>query len=342
MSFPKFDRSQLKLLPLSERSHDFTLDEVLALDADVAPFEHDGLKTVVDRIVTARENGRPVILMMGAHVIKVGIQRFVIDLMERGFITHVAGNGACPIHDYEMAMIGATTESVANYIRNGRFGLWTDTGELNEIAKDAAKEGVGLGEAVGRSIQNSDFPHKDVSIYAAGVRLDIPVTVHVSLGYDIVHEHPNCDGAAIGESSYTDFLVFTQSVSHLEGGVLLNYGSAIMGPEVYLKALSMVRNVAHRRGEQIAHFTTAVFDLIPLGDDLDSEASKSDPRYYYRPFKTILVRTVRDGGESYYICGDHTVTMPALYRGIMNASGRAGEERAGESSPAPPLPLPPL
>lgn len=321
MPFPKFDRSQLQLLPLSDRTHDFTLDEVLPLDIDVAAFEHEGLSTVADRIVQANRDGRAVILMMGAHVIKVGIQRFVIDLMERGLITHVAGNGACAIHDYEMAMIGATTERVANYIRKGQFGLWTETGELNEIARHASEQGIGLGEAVGNAIEQGNFPHKDISIYAAGVRLGIPVTVHVSLGYDIVHEHPNCDGAAIGESSYTDFLVFTESVAKLEGGVLLNYGSAIMGPEVYLKALSMVRNVAHRRDERIAHFTTAVFDLIPLGDDLDAEAAKSDPRYYYRPFKTILVRTVRDGGESFYICGDHVVTMPNLHRRVLSRAG---------------------
>jgi hypothetical protein len=327
MPFPKFDRSQLKLLPLADRTHDFSLDEVLPLDVDASAFEHQGLNTVVDRIIAAKENGRAVILMMGAHVVKVGIQRFIIDLMERGYITHVAGNGACAIHDYEMAMIGATTESVANYIRKGQFGLWEETGQLNQIAIDAVRHGVGLGEAVGHAIQESDFPHKDVSIYAAGYRLGIPVTVHASLGYDIVHEHPNCDGAAIGESSYTDFLVFTESVSKLEGGVLLNYGTAIMGPEVYLKALSMVRNVAHRRSERIAHFTTAVFDLIPLGDNLDAEASKSDPRYYYRPFKTILVRTVRDGGESFYICGDHVETMPALYRGIV---GGGAEEQGAE------------
>lgn len=321
MPFKKFDRSQLQLLPLSERTHDFTLEEVLPLDGESPEFKHEGLSTIINRIVSARENGRPVILMMGAHVIKVGIQRFVIDLMERGLITHVAGNGACAIHDYEMAMIGATTESVANYIRKGQFGLWSETGQLNQIAIEAVKRGIGLGEAVGHTIQERDFLHKDVSIYAAGVRLGIPVTIHVSLGYDIIHEHPNCDGAAIGESSYTDFLVFTESISQLEGGVLLNYGSAIMGPEVYLKALSMVRNVAHRRDERIAHFTTAVFDLIPLGDDIDSEASKSDPRYYYRPFKTILVRTVNDGGESFYICGNHTVTMPALYRGVLDRAG---------------------
>jgi len=321
MPFAKFDRSQLELLPLSDRTHDFSLSEVLPLSIDSASFEHEGLQTVTERIVAAKRNGRATILMMGAHVLKLGLQRYVIDLMERGYITHIAGNGACAIHDYEMAMIGATTESVANYIRKGQFGLWQETGQLNDIAADAVKSGIGLGEAVGRAIHQSDFPHKDVSIYAAGYRLGIPVTVHVSLGYDIIHEHPNFDGATTGEASYTDFLVFTESVSRLEGGVLLNYGTAIMGPEVYLKALSMVRNVAHRRGENISKFTTAVFDLIPLGDDLDSEAEKSDPRYYYRPFKTILVRTVRDGGESFYICGDHFETMPALYEGIMNRAG---------------------
>ena len=321
MPFAKFDRSQLELLPLSDRTHDFSLSEVLPLSIDSASFEHEGLQTVTERIVAAKRNGRATILMIGAHVLKLGLQRYVIDLMERGYITHIAGNGACAIHDYEMAMIGATTESVANYIRKGQFGLWQETGQLNDIAADAVKSGIGLGEAVGRAIHQSDFPHKDVSIYAAGYRLGIPVTVHVSLGYDIIHEHPNFDGATTGEASYTDFLVFTESVSRLEGGVLLNYGTAIMGPEVYLKALSMVRNVAHRRGENISKFTTAVFDLIPLGDDLDSEAEKSDPRYYYRPFKTILVRTVRDGGESFYICGDHFETMPALYEGIMNRAG---------------------
>lgn len=311
--FSPFDRSQLNLRPLSERTHDFTLDDVLALDIPIPEFDHPGLKTVANRIAAARRKDRAVILMMGAHVIKVGLSRFVIDLMERGLVTHVAGNGACAIHDYELALIGATTESVANYIRAGQFGLWTDTGALNDLAITAAESDIGFGEAVGNAILEGEFPHKDISIYAAGVRLGIPVTAHVSLGYDIVHEHPNCDGAAIGASSYTDFLVFTESVSQLEGGVLLNYGTAIMGPEVYLKALSMVRNVAHPKGEQIAHFTTAVFDLIPLGEDLETEASKDDPRYYYRPFKTILVRTVRDGGESFYIRGDHTVTLPNLH-----------------------------
>ncbi|MDP6780101.1 MAG: hypothetical protein QGI83_25325 [Candidatus Latescibacteria bacterium] len=324
MPFPLFDRSRLKLRPLSERRHDMVLEEVLEPDGSTPAFEHPDLSIVADRVVDARRNGRPVILMMGAHVIKVGLSRLVIDLMERGLVTHVAGNGACAIHDYELALIGATTESVADYIRSGEFGLWEETGEINTIAASAVRRGIGLGEAVGSAVLDGDLAHTDVSIYAAAARLGIPATVHVGIGSDIIHEHPNCDGAAVGAASYTDFLVFTQSVSDLEGGVLLNYGTAVMGPEVYLKALSMVRNVAVREGRQIARFTTAVFDLIDLGDDLESEAPRSDPRYYYRPFKTILVRTVRDGGEGFYIRGDHTETLPALRSLLVDRTSSAG------------------
>ncbi len=313
MPYKTFDRSKLKLRPLSEREHDIRVDQIPNLTAPIPPFDNPNLPILANRITQARKNNRPVILMIGAHVIRSGAAPYLIDLMERDLITHIACNGACAIHDYELARIGATTESVPKYIRTGEFGLWIETGALNEIAQCAARDGIGLGEAVGHEILESNFPHKNISVFAAAVRLNVPITAHVSLGYDIVHEHPNCDGAAIGAATYTDFLVFTESVSHLEGGVLLNIGTAIMGPEVYLKALSMVRNVARQEGRSIAKFTTAVFDLIPLGNDLESEAPKSDPRYYYRPFKTILVRTIRDGGESYYIQGDHKETIPNLY-----------------------------
>src|SRR5262249_29399165 len=139
-----------------------------------------------------------------------------------------------------------------------------ETGRMNEVIRAAALKGLGLGEALGREIQEGGFPHKDISVLAAGVRLGIPVTVHVGIGYDILHEHPNCDGAALGKTSYQDFLIFTESVTNLEGGVLLNFGSAVMGPEVYLNALAMARNVAHQEGGVIKHFTTGVFDLIPI------------------------------------------------------------------------------
>lgn len=151
------------------------------------------------------------------------------------------------------------------------------------------------------------------------MRLGVPLTVHVGIGHDIIHEHPNCDGAALGQTSYRDFLIFAESVTRLDGGVLLNFGTAVMGPEVYLKALAMARNVAHQEGRTICHFTTAVFDLIPLDGDTRRQAPKSDPRYYYRPWKTILVRTVADGGESFYVQGDHRATLPHLYHAALRA-----------------------
>ena len=305
------------LEPLATRNHDMTLDYVLPLEAAIEPFECPQLDLLAERILSARKNGGEVILMMGAHLIKQGCSRFIVDLMERGLITHVGMNGAGTIHDFELAMIGATTESVAHYIKTGRFGMWTETGTINNIMKEAAREDIGLGEAVGRYIEREEFPHRSLSIYAAGYRLGIPVTVHIGIGQDIIHEHPNCDGAALGISSYNDFLVFTQTISKLEGGVYLNYGTAVMGPEVYLKALSMARNVARQEGKTLANFTTAVFDLADLGEDLSKEAPKTEHRYYYRPFKTILVRTVADGGESYYIRGDHRVTLPNLWKRLV-------------------------
>lgn len=317
MSYTTFDRSRLRLKPLAERVHDMSLAEVLPLDADVPPFDHPQLGVVAERVAEAFRRQRPVILMMGAHVIKVGLSRYIIDLMARGILTHVAMNGAGPIHDFELALIGASTESVARYIQEGQFGLWEETGRINDAIHEAHRDGIGLGEAVGRLIEQEALPHREVSVLAAGYRLRVPMTVHVGIGYDIIHEHPNCDGAALGAASYHDFLVFAHTVSRLEGGVLLNFGTAVMGPEVYLKALAMARNVAHQEGREIRNFTTAVFDLIALGPDVHHEAPKSDPRYYFRPYKTILVRTVADGGESFYIQGDHRVTLPHLYRRVL-------------------------
>jgi hypothetical protein len=268
----------------------------------------------------ARERAAAVLLLMGGHVIRAQVARHLIDLMERGLVTHLGMNGAGPIHDYELARIGATCESVARYIRSGEFGLWRETGELNDIVRDGAARGLGLGEAIGRHILESDYPHKDFSILAAGARLGVPVTVHIGIGYDILHEHPNFDAGAFGTASYRDFLAVCAAVEQLEGGVFLCMGSAVMGPEVYLKALAMARNVAHQEGRRIANFTTAAFDLIQIDGDLQSEAPKSNPQYYYRPWKTILVRTVADGGESFYVCGDHRQTVPHLRMAAISTS----------------------
>ena len=317
MPYPQFDRRQLEIKPLGERVHDMTLDHLLKLDDPVPPVDDPALPEIAERIVHARRAGRPVILLMGGHVIKQGLSRQVIHLMERGLLTHIAMNGSGPIHDYELALIGKTTESVARYITEGQFGLWRETGQLNDMIIAGDHDGLGLGEAVGRAIENEALPHRDVSICAAGYRLRVPVTVHVGIGYDIIHEHPNCDGAALGAASYRDFLVITQAITQMQAGVVLSVGTQVMGPEVFLKGLSMARNVARQRGEAINHFTTAVFDLTDLGSDIHHEAPKDEAAYYFRPYKTLLVRTVVEGGESFYVRGMYRRTFTALYQQIL-------------------------
>jgi len=317
--YAAFDRSQLQIKPLAERANDLSLDCLVPLAAPVPLPENAELKTTAERIVAARKNGRAVILAMGAHVLRAGVGPHLIDLMERGFVTHIAFNGAAIVHDYEFALIGQTTESVPRYISSGEFGLWRETGRLNDIVARGAAQGLGLGELIGKEICEGEYPHKGISVFAAAYRLGVPATVHVGIGYDIVYEHPNCDAAAWGGASFRDFLIFTQSVTNLEGGVFLSLGSAVMGPEVYLKALAMARNVAHQRGESICKFTTLVCDLIPIAGDPRKQAPKSDPQYYYRPYKTILVRTVADGGESYYVQADHRQSLPTLRHWVLSA-----------------------
>lgn len=319
MTYPIFDRARLRIQPLAQRQHDLDLSVVLPLDAPKSDFHHAALPDLGRRLVEARQKDAARILLMGAHVIRAGVARYLIDLMERRLLTHIAMNGAGPIHDWEFALIGATTESVARYVQSGEFGLWHETGRMNDAIRAGAAQDLGLGEALGRAILDGPFPHKDISVLAAAARLGVPVTVHVGVGYDILHEHPNCDGAALGQTSYRDFLIFAETVRGLESGVVLSFGSAVMGPEVYLKALAMARNVAHQDGRVIKHFTTAAFDLVPIEGDTRQQAAKSDYRYYYRPWKTILVRTVADGGESYYVQGDHRFTVPALYHAALEA-----------------------
>ncbi len=315
--YERFDRSEVRLEPIAQRGHDLRAEDCLALVAPEDPYAHGEFGQLVERILAARHNQRPVILMMGAHPIKLGLSRFLVDLIERGAITHLATNGAGIIHDFELACFGGTSEDVARWIRVGQFGLWQQTSQLNDLAVMAATRDDGLGEVVGRQIEQQQAPHRDLSLAAAGWRVGIPVTGHVGIGNDIVHAHPNCSGAAWGKASENDFLIFARSVQNLEGGVFLNLGTAVTGPEVYLKALSMARNVAQHRGEQIRHFTTAVFDLVGLPDDWRSgPPSKEHPQYYYRPWKTILERTVADGGTSFYFGGDHRQTIPTLWHAL--------------------------
>ena len=314
MPFDRFDPSVLRVRPLAERDHDLDLSVMHRPGDAFEPFEHPALPVLADAVAQARRAGAAVVLMIGGHVIRTGNGPLIADLMERGLVTHVAMNGSGAIHDFEFALIGATTESVARHVRTGEFGLWRETGRLNDIVREGAAEDLGFGEAVGRHIEEQGLPHRDVSVLAAGYRLGVPVTVHVAIGQDIVHEHPNVDAAATGTATYRDFLVLARSVEGLEGGVLLAFGSAVMAPEVFLKALTMARNAARQRGEAIARFTTGVFDLVDLGPEPTREPPKTDPRYYFRPYKTLLVRTVADGGAGHYVRGDHRLTLPNLYR----------------------------
>jgi len=313
----QFDPAKLNILPLDQRGNLVTLDDVLQIGQSPIPLDNDDITRVADAVTDANKRGAAVVLMIGAHTIKQGLSRYIIDFIRRGWVSVIACNGACAIHDYELARIGATSESVRDNIGDGRFGMWRETAELNDIVSAGNADGLGFGQAVGRAIAQSRYPHKDISIFASAWESGVPATVHVAIGQDILHQHPNFDPGAAGEASYRDFLIFTRVIENLSGGVLLCFGTAVMGPEVYLKALSMARNVASAEGREIRDFTSAVFDLVNLTGDLRTEAPKDTPEYYYRPFKTILVRTVRDGGRSFYIRGDHLATIPALHQALI-------------------------
>ncbi|MBF0319211.1 MAG: hypothetical protein HQL01_05340 [Nitrospirae bacterium] len=314
-----FDRGRLQIKPLSHRNHDLNISAIGPVAGSTLHLE--AMRSVASRIIDAKRNSKPIIMMIGGHVIRAGVQRYLIDLMENGYITCLSMNGSGMIHDFEFALIGATTESVARYIINGQFGLWKETAILNDIINESYKneETPCMGDSVGRAMLNMNLPNADISILAAAQRLNVAVTVHVGIGYDIIHEHPNCNGAATGALSYNDFLRLASIMEALEGGVVMCFGSAVMAPEVFLKALSMARNTAASKGSSINRFTTLVCDLHNLPDNYKVEASKDAPAYYFRPYKTMLVRTVADGGESFYVRGMHSDTIASLWSAINEA-----------------------
>ena len=314
MSFEKFDTSKLRLKPLNERVHDIDLMKTLIkVDDSPAPMNDEKIINIARDMKNAKDKKANITFMYGAHVIRTGNADYMIELMKRGLVTHFATNGAGSIHDYEFSLIGHTCESVARYISEGQFGLWQETGHINDILKEGVEDGLGAGEAIGRYIWEENLPYKEHSVLAQGYHLRVPCTVHIGIGNDILHEHPNTSGAALGEASYTDFLIYAKMIENLENGVFLDFGSAVTGPEVYLKALAMARNAAFREGRTIAHFTTGVFDMQDIPDEgYDITPPKSDPRYYFRPWKTILSRTVADGGISYYVRGLHQETVPSI------------------------------
>ena len=259
----------------------------------------DDLLAVARAVVTAKKDGKPVIVMLGGHVIKTGCSPILSDLAEKGFITHFASNGAAGIHDTELARFGHTSEDVATQLEDGSFGMAEDTAALvNTAAKRAANGTEGFGEAVGALLIEEEAPHRGRALLARTYELKIPYTLHVAMGTDIVHQHPSASGAAIGEASLRDFRIFAHSVSQLgAGGVLLNLGSAVVMPEVFLKALAVARNLGHK----VTHFTTANFDMIQ----------------HYRPHVNVVSRPVMPGGKGYAITGHHEIMIPLLASAIM-------------------------
>ena len=251
------------------------------------------LKQIASTVVAAHKNNKVVAVGIGAHVIKVGLSPVIIDLMERGIINAVAMNGACIVHDFEIAYAGMTSEDVDAEIGKGEFGMANETGEvLNRAIKKGVKKGWGIGRSVGEFIKNSKYPYKDLSILAAGARLGIPVTVHVAIGTDIIHVHPQMDGKATGEGSQRDFKLFAGIVANLEGGVYINIGSAVLLPEVFLKALTLVRNL----GYKVRNFTTVNMDFIQ----------------HYRPLTNVVRRPTKEGGRGYTLTGHHEIMVPLL------------------------------
>ncbi|MGQ9502969.1 MAG: D-sedoheptulose-7-phosphate isomerase [Anaerolineae bacterium] len=310
MPYRTIDLTQVRTYPLPQRQNLVALENLVHPGRPLPPYDNPELVEVAERIVAARRAGRPVIWMIGAHVIKRGLAPLLIDLMRRGIITHIAGNGATTIHDFEIALQGHTSEDVARSLEDGSFGMAEETGALmNGAIRAGARDGIGMGEALGRFIASDErFRYRQYSVLYNAYQLGIPYTVHVAIGTDIIHQHPQADFAAIGWTTGQDFRVFCASVSALEGGVFCNFGSAVMGPEVFLKALSIVRNL----GYTVRVFTTANFDLIPLGDY--RRPLKDDvPDYYYRPRKNIVNRPVSLGGKGFHIVGDHAVTVPHIH-----------------------------
>jgi hypothetical protein len=258
------------------------------------------LKSVISAIVKAHRNNHTILFGMGAHVIKVGLNPIVIDLMERQLITGVAMNGAGIIHDVELAMVGRTSEDVAAAIDDGSFGMARETCTfLSEAITSARKKSSGLGEAVGRTILEKRLPLMEKSILAAGARLGIPVTVHVAIGTDILHMHPGFDPQAAGAASHRDFRLFTSIVAALDKGVYLNVGSAVILPEIFLKATTLARNL----GNTLEDFTTVNLDFIR----------------HYRPLTNVINRPTAKGGRGINLVGHHEILLPLIAAGIIEA-----------------------
>jgi phosphoheptose isomerase len=311
------DFSAIQTYPISQRKNLVKKADLLQPGTSMPVLDIPDLEEIAGQIISARRGGKQVIWMMGAHVVKSGLSLLLIDLMEKGWITHIAGNGAVSIHDFELSLIGETSEDVAQGLEDGSFGMAEETGAwMQRAIQEGGRQGLGYGQSIGKFIAENPmlFPHRQAGLLYHAFRLGIPATIHITVGADIIHQHPQADFSALGAASGRDFQRFTASVADLESGVFLNFGSAVTGPEVFLKALTIARNL----GYGVFHFTTANFDLRPL-PNYRSSVMDSEPDYYYRPRKNIVNRPTARGGKGFHITGDHKITIPSLYRQLTSS-----------------------
>ena len=309
MNFPSLDFSKIRTYPVADRA------KKVAVEAFARPHVPGGtfaafldslpdflavqdLKLVVAAMAAAVRTGRPILLMMGAHAIKVGLNPLIVDAMRCGLVSAVAFNGAGAIHDFELCYNGETSEDVQRGLNDGSFGMVDETGRMmNAALANGVARGLGAGRALGEKALT--FPNRQLSIMATGAELNAPVTVHIAIGTDIIHQHPTTRGDVLGEASYRDFQTFAAVCAQLEGGVVLNVGSAVIMPEVFLKALTIARNLGHK----VERFTTATFDMVR----------------HYRPSENVQRRPTAMGGKGVYLVGHHELNIPLLFAAVKEA-----------------------
>ena len=312
LPYEEFDLAGVKTYPLRSRQSKVTLAQFATpykkgtgvdglLKTLPALLAASDFKAVVQALLTARQDGRAIIWGLGAHVLKTGLSPIIVDLMERGLVSAIATNGAGIIHDFEIALSGATSEDVDATLGPGTFGMAEETGtQLNQAIIDGAAAGLGLGQSVGRFLSTGRAQFAQISIAASAHRLGIPLTAHVAIGTDIIHMHPSASGAAIGEASLRDFKYFTSSVARLEGGVFLNCGSAVVLPEVFLKAVAIARN----DGRSLDGLTTVNLDFLR----------------HYRALTNVVSRPTAGTGKGYSLTGHHEIMLPLLAAALIEGS----------------------
>lgn len=305
--YRKIDLSRVRSHSLAQRTSKVDAMHLakpgkVALDAfwDCCPdiLQARAMKELISACRRAKERCKAIIAGLGGHVIKCGLSPLLVEMMEAGFITCICANGSVAIHDYEIAMSGSTSEDVSEALAEGSFGMAEETAdEINAYLVNAAAEGLGAGEALGRELWEK-ASYQELSLLANAWRLSVPVTIHVGIGTDIIHQHPSADGAAIGKTSLHDFHVLADQVTGLnDGGVFINFGSAVIIPEVFVKALNLARNTGH----DVRDFTTAVFDM----------------NSHYRPWENIVRRPVQTGGTGYYFIGHHELMIPLFVKSLI-------------------------